>query len=62
MGVGTIPPIAKAIPHKMDVSGSRPYNNNRQESFRDNRPGNYRDDRDRRDTPRNFDRPSGLFQ
>ena len=40
-------------------SGSRPYNNNRQESFRDNRPGNYRDDRDRRDTPRNFDRPSG---
>lgn len=42
--------------------GSRPYNNNRQDNFRDNRPGNYRDDRDRRDsrdTPRNFDRPSG---
>jgi len=40
--------------------GSRPYNNNRQDSFRDNRPGNYRDDRDRRDsTPRNFDRPAG---
>ncbi|GAC1401398.1 MAG: hypothetical protein NVSMB49_15760 [Ktedonobacteraceae bacterium] len=42
--------------------GSRPYNNNRQENFRDNHPGNYRDDRERRDsrdTPRNFDRPAG---